>query len=269
MVSTQKRYKSDNFPVLRSCIDRGERLYHVRLYADRDGFLSQRFGEARMRMILAFIESKTTVIDGMVQSDDSLDYLSVICSSPACPSLFSAILNRAAPRAIIEEISRFRAEEYLANGAVRDTSVKRMIPHAGMVKGVHDSKRILLGLLLEYRALLAEYDRSAVPAFRPSPDSKNSDFSLPFLIFELEGRICGVPAYQVLGISRGGYDTTLLRLKKEYGEASLVCSEALCVKEVNVPSCEFLERRKRGYYEIRSPLNEGEFRFTLLVPSLI
>lgn len=269
MVSTQKRYKFDNFPVLRACVDRGERLYHVRLYSDREGFRTAQVGLTRMRVILAFIESKTTVIDGMIEADDTLDYLSVICSSPASPELFSSIINRAAPRSILEEVSIKRAEEYLSNGAVRDTGVRRMIPHGGIIKTVNESRRILLGLLLEYRALLAEYEHAAVPSIRSGSNLNHADFSIPFLIFELEGRVCGVPSYQVLGMSQGGYDMTLLRLKKEFGEGSIVCSEVLCVKEVNVPACEFLERRKRGYYEVRTPLAEGDFRFTLLVPSLL
>lgn len=269
MVSTQKKYKFDNFPVLRACADRGERLYHVRLYADRESFRTPQAGLTRMRVILAFIESKTTVIDGMIEVDDTLDYLSVICSSPASPRLFSAIVNRAAPRAIIEEISKNRAEEYLSNGAVRDTGVRRMIPHAGMIRNVNESRRILLGLLLEYRALLSEYEHSAMPPIRSGCKADNADFSIPFVIFELEGRVCGVPAYQVLGMNQGGYGMTMLQLKKEFGEGSIVCSEVLCVTEVNVPACEFLERRKRGYYEVRVPLAEGEFRFTLLVPSLL
>ena len=93
MVSTHKCYRTDNFPVLRHCANRGESLYHVRLYADRGGFLTPRFGVMRMKVLLGFIESKTTVIDAVIKTDENLDYLSVICSSPAKPLLFSRVIT--------------------------------------------------------------------------------------------------------------------------------------------------------------------------------
>ncbi len=269
MVSTLKRYKFDNFPVLRASVARGERLYNVRLYADRAAFVSVQSSLSRMRVILAFIESKTTVIDGLIEADESLDYLSVLCSSPAPPPLFSRIVNRAAPRAVIEEISVKRAEEHLANGAVRESGARRTIPHSGIIQNVNESRRILLGLLLEYRALLAECEHTAVPRITAAKHLANADFSIPFLLFELEGRVCGIPAYQVIGLAQGGYDTTQLRVATGSGERVITCSEVLCVKEINVPLCEFTERRKRGYYAVRSPLAEGELRFTLVVPSLL
>lgn len=268
MVSTHKRYKTDNFPVLRSCIGRGEHLFHVRLYADRGGFLSVQYGIMRMRVVLGFIEAKTVVIDAVIRTDDTLDYLSVICSSPASPALFSGIVNKAAPRAIIEEISTARAEDYLMTGAVRDMSAHG-IPLASAARTVNESRRILLSLLLEYRALLAEYDATLDSSRTPHALPKGIDCSVPFLIFELDGKICGIPAFQVLGITPGGFETKLLRLKKTYGEGILACTDVLCVKEVNVPLCEFKARLQRGYYAVSLPLAEGDFFFTLVVPSLL
>lgn len=268
MVSTHKRYKTDNFPVLRSCVNRGEHLFHVRLYADRGGFLSVKYGIMRMRVVLGFIEAKTVVIDAVIRTDESLDYLSVICSSPAHPARFSAIINKAAPRAIIEEISTSRAEEYLSSGAVRDVFAHG-IPLANAARTVNESRRILLSLLLEYRALLAEYDATLDSSRTPHSLPKGIDYSMPFLIFEMEGRICGIPAFQVLAITPGGFETKLLRLKKSFGEGFLSCSDVLCVKEVNVPLCEFRARQQRGYYTVSMPLAEGDFSFTLVVPSLL
>ncbi len=268
MVSTHKCYRTDNFPVLRHCANRGESLYHVRLYADRGGFLTPRFGVMRMKVLLGFIESKTTVIDAVIKTDENLDYLSVICSSPAKPLLFSRILRKAAPRAIVEEISGSTAEAYLASGAVREVS-SHGIPNARAAQTVNDSRRILLSLLLEYRALLAEYDASLDHAGPPRKLPRDAEGTIPFLIFELDGRICGVPAFQVLGISAGGYEMKLLRLSKAYGEGILVCSDVICIKEINVPSCEFRERVSRGYYAVRAALAEGFFDFTLIVPALI
>ncbi len=249
--------------------NRGERLYQVRLYAEREGFLSPEYGLMRVRMVLGFIESKTTVIDAIVKTEESLDYLAVLCASPASPALFSRVMRDAVPKAIIEEISTRGAEEYLAKEAVRDPAMSQAIPFAGAVKTVNDSRRILLGLLLEYRALLAEYDLAAERAVPSCRGTHGGDCSLPFLFFELDGKICGLPAFQVLEMTRGGYDAKLLRLKKNYGEGILACSEVLCIKEIDVPSCAFTERRKRGYYGVRAPLKDGDFCFTLVVPSLI
>jgi len=268
MVSTIKRYKSDNFPVLHNANSRGECLYQVRLYADRPSFVSAQSGILRMQVLLGFIEARATVIDAVIKTEGNLHYLSIICSSVARPLAFSLILKKTVPRAIIEEISRTRAEEFIAARAVRD-EVWNAIPHSNAVRSVHESRRILLALLLEYRALLAECS-TALPDRRETAGiAPASDFSIPFLFFEQDGSICAIPDFQVEQISPGGNGSHILHLQHGYGSRVIVCSDLVCIKEIDIVACKFLEKKSRGYYRISTKVTGGNFDFTIIVPSFL
>ncbi len=268
MVSTNKRYKSDNFPVLHNANSRGECLYQVRLYADRPSFVSAQSGMLRMQVLLGFIEARATVIDAVIKTQGNLHYLSIICSSVARPPAFSLILKKTVPRAIIEEISRTHAEECIAARAVRD-EVWNAIPHSSAVRNVHESRRILLALLLEYRALLAECS-TALPERRETAGiAPASDFSIPFLFFEQDGSICAIPDFQVEQISPGGNGSHILHLQHGYGSRVIVCSDLVCIKEIDIVACKFLEKKTRGYYRISTKVTGGNFDFTIVVPSFL
>lgn len=268
MVSTQKRYISDNFPILQNANLRGENLYHLRLYAERAAFQSQESGLLRMQVLLGFIEARSAVIDAVIKSEGTLHYLSVICSSMATPHDFSQIVKRTIPRAIIEQMDKKSAEECISSRAVRD-EVWNVIPHANSIRTVNESRRILLALLLEYRSLLAEYN-TVIPAHQNLRRTYSSpDFSIPFLIFEQNGSICGIPEFQIEHISPGGNGSHILQLHHSYGHRMIIANDLLCMKEIDIVTCAFLDKIRKGYYHVSTTVTGGKFDFTLLVPSFL
>jgi len=269
MVSTDKRYKSDNFPSLRCAVLRGEHLYQVRLYNERASFQSAQSGVLRMRMLLGFIEARAVVIDAVIKTEGTLHYLSVLCASAAVPLLFSRIMNRTAPGAVIEEIDRRNAEDCIASRAVRD-SLPASIPFAAPVRTVNESRRALLSLLLEYRALLAEYGLSG-PVRGELARSRNGEAMnlCTFLIFEHNGSVCGIPDFQVAGIVPGANGSYLLDISLQFGTRIIICDDLLCMKEIDILRCEVSEKRERGYYRASVPATGGPFSFTLIVPSFL
>lgn len=268
MVSTEKRYTSDNFPVLKSASIRGEYLYRIRLYSERPGFQSERTGLLRMRMLLGFIEARAVVIDAIIRTEGTLHYLSVLCSSTACPERFSRIMKKTVPRAIIEETGEKTAEEWIMARAVRGEAWNR-IPFAGAIQTVNESRRILVSLLLEYRALLAEYS-AVFPSQGPLTKARTgSDLFVTFLLFEKDGMICGIPDYQTAGVSNGANRSYIIQLQHEYGQRLVVCDDLVCMKEIRITDMSFGPRKERGFYSVSVPASGGLFSFTLVVPSFL
>lgn len=268
MVSTEKRYTSDNFPVLRGAALRGEYLYHIRLYSERAAFQSTEAGLIRMRMLLGFIEARAVVIDAIIRTEGTLHYLSVICSSFARPESFSLIMKRTVPLAIIEEIEQSHAEEWITLRAVRNETWN-VIPFSGAVRTVNESRRILVSLLLEYRALLAEYN-SVMPASGSMKRMhQNSGLSINFLLFDQKGSICAIPDFQVLGTTGGSNGTSIIELQHEYVQRLIICDDLICIKEIQVTDLEFKTKKMRGYYSVQAPVESGQFGFTLIVPAFL
>lgn len=267
MVSTMKRYKSDNIPVLQNANIRGEYLYQVRLCVERAMFISAQSGILRMQVLLAFIEARAAVIDAVIKTDGNLHFLSIICSSVASPLLFSQILKRAVPRAIIEELTKDYAEECIYSRAVRDEEI--IIPSVGTIRSVHESRRALLFLLLEYRALLSEFNNILPDDINIEQTVPSRDLSLPFLLFEQDGSICGIPDSQIEQISPGGNGSFIIQLHHIYGQRLIICEELLCIKEIDIVTCTFKNKKSKGYYQISTRTTGGNFDFTLVVPSFL
>jgi hypothetical protein len=275
MVSTIKRYKSDNFPVLHNAHMRGENLYQLRMYSDRARYVSVHSGFLRMQVLLGFIEARAVVIDAVISSQGSLQYLTLICSSVALPGEFSRIMAKTAPQAVIEEISQAQAEECIAARAVRD-DLALSIPFAGAVSTIHESRFILLSLLLEYRALLTEYglfvSERDTALRNPDPvgaSGKHQELCIPFLFFEQDGIFCAVPEFQIEKISPGGNGAHIIELRHSFAPRVLVCSDLVCIKEIDVLFCQFQSRKSRGYYQVSVPVTGGSFDFTMIIPSFL
>lgn len=222
-----------------------------------------------MKVILAFLEARITVIDAVVKSDEAMDYLSIICSSAAPPSVFSRIIRFAAPRAIIEELDRRKSEEYLAAGAVRERGWN-LSHYARSAQAVNDSKRILLGLLLEYRALLSDFN-AVLPGMDNAAASEklSGNFCIPFLVFEKEGELCGLPDFHVREISDGANGSKIIHLKQTFGSRVIVSEELVCIKEIDVPLSVFRGRKAKGHYLLSAPVKGGRFEFTLVIPGFL
>jgi hypothetical protein len=269
MVSTEKCYKSDNFPTLHQAILRDEYLYQVRLYAERAAFLSVESGALRMRVLLGLIEAKATVIDAVIKADGQLHYLSVICASGAKPTLFSAILKRIAPRAIIEEIRRNLAEERVATRAVRDETWAG-IPHSREILGLNESKRFLYTLLLEYRALLLECTEATSSSTRESGGIRDkTEYVARILLFETAGCLCGIPDFQVERILPGSNGSHIIQLAQSYGKRVIVVDELVSYRDIDVVSCRFTEKTSRGYYRVDARTDDRDFSFNMVIPALI
>lgn len=268
MVSTEKRYTSDNFHALKNASLRGEYLYRIRLYVERPGFQSEETGLLRMRMLLGFIEARAVVIDAIIRTEGTLHYLSVLCSSMAAPESFSRIMKKTVPQAIIEETGEKSAEEWVASRSVR-SGVWNAIPFGGTVKVVNESRRILISLLLEYRALLAECN-SLVPS-RESAGGAHaaSGLAVQFLLFEQDGALCGLPDFQIAGVTKGSNKSHIIQLQHDYGRRLIVCDDLVCMKELGITDVRFDARKRRGFYGVSAPATGGRFSFTLIVPAFI
>ncbi len=269
MVSTENCYKTNNFPVLYGAVSRNEYLYTVRIYRDKAPFQSVQSGIVRMRMYLGFMEARATVIDAYVKSDHNLQFLSLLCSSSAQPSVFSAIMRKTAPSAIIEEITPHSAEEYVTSRAVRENSASP-IPLSGPVRKVHESKNILLSLLLEYRALIAEYaslSPSALTGFTSSV--KTREYVVSFLFFEKDGMACAIPDFQVEKVTKGANESYILQVDHAFGQRVIVCDDLLFTKDIDLVRCSFREKASRGMYRISTSVVGGNFDFILVVPSFL
>lgn len=278
MVSTEKCYNFDNTPVLRGAVRRGEYLYQVRVYMQRASFLASSAGNMRLRVLLGFIEARAVVIDAVIKSEDTLHYLSVICASSAAPHVFSLIMKRTAPTAIIEQMERWQVEESVAARMVRDESWST-IPYAPVVHVVHESRRLLISLLLEYRALLCDVkNRASYGARRESGVSRSGPgFVTPILLFESADEIFGIPEFQVERISEGANGSFIIQLQHQYGQRLLVCEDLLVVRDIDVLDCVFLEKTRPGAYMVSLPSDgtagagsrEGSNGFNLVIPALM
>jgi len=268
MVSTEKRYKSNNFPVLRGAAIRGEYLYHIRLYSERAVFQSTEAGLIRMRMLLGFIEARAVVIDAIIRTEGTLHYLSVICSSFSRPESFSLIMKRTVPLAIIEEIEQSHAEEWITLRAVRNETWNT-IPFSGAVRTVNESRRILVSLLLEYRALLAEYNSVMPASGTTNRIRQNGGLAINFLLFDQKGSICAIPDFQVLRTTGGSNGSSIIELQHEYVQRLIICDDLICIKEIQVADLIFQTKKMRGYYSVNAPVESGQFGFTLIVPAFL
>lgn len=270
MVSTEKRYASDNFHALKLSLSRGDFLYRIRLYSERPQFQTERTGALRMRMLLGFIEARAVVIDAIVKSEGTLHYLSVLCSSAAAPTVFSAIMRKTVPGAIIEETGERDAEEWVSARTLR-SGPWNGIPMSGAVRVMNDSRKILATLLLEYRALL--YRFSAVMESDVATKSRrNASLARPgknvavsFLVFEHEGSLAGIPDYQVASVARGANGSSILELVHDGARRAIVCDGLVCVKEVSLLDIEFVGMKREGLYTVSVPVTGGEFRFDLFI----
>lgn len=272
MVSTEKWYETDNFPVLDLAQSRGEWFYRVSLYASRPRYLSKESGTLRMRMLLGFIESRSVVIDAAVQTDGLLHYLSILCSSGASPEQFSSIMKKTAPDAIIEEISSQRSREYITASVLRKNK-SIPIPHAQSVTCVRESRTQLLSLLLEYRALLAEC-RSFVDSTDQVSDSMDTteireSFSIPFVFFEIDGTVHGIPEFQVEALDSGGAGKKVITVAYSFGPRVILCDEILSVQTVDIVHCRIIRKIQKGYYETTARIAGSGEKFTLVVPSFL
>lgn len=269
MVSTENCYKTNNFPVLYGAVSRNEYLYSVRIYRDKAPFQSVQSGIVRMRMYLGFMEARVTVIDAYVKSDKNLQFLSLLCSSSAQPSVFSSIMRKTAPIAIIEELSAHAAEEYVSARALRENSGSP-IPLSGTVRKVHESKNILLSLLLEYRALIAEYSSMAMDTQGGfSSGIKTREYVVSFLFFEHEGTVCAIPDFQVGKVSRGANDSFILQVDHVFGQRVIICDDLLFTKDIDLVRCSFRGKAARGKYRVSIPVIGGDFDFIIVVPSFL
>ncbi len=221
-----------------------------------------------MRMILGFIEAKVTVIDATIQSQETIDYLVLICSSPAHSQIFSRIVYPACPHAIIEEMTSGRVEEYLSTRAVRGLRADR-IPHFETVRSVTRSKRFLLALLLEYRALMSETGYIPPLQVAERESGYNCDLRLPFLLVEMDNRLCGIPDFQINTIQNGANGAKIVSLDSSYGHRLLVCNDVLCIKELDVPSIRVTGKIDHGLYACSSFVQGKPFPFSLILPALM
>jgi hypothetical protein len=268
MVSTEKCYASDNFPALHQAVLREEYLYQVRLYSERAAFLPAESGMLRMRILLGFIEAKAAVIDAVIKTDGTLHYLSVICASSAHPLLFSRIMKRIVPNAIIEEIQSAHAEERVATRSVREEAWGG-IPRAKEALGVNESKRFLYTLLLEYRALLTECAEAMRQAPSESRTHNQTSYTAQILVFESGGTICGIPDFQVERITAGANGSHILELMGSYAKRILIAEELVCYKEIDIIDTRFIVKAQRGFYRVSTRVTGGDFTFNLVIPSFL
>lgn len=272
MVSTEKWYETDNFPVLELANDRGEWFYRVSMYAQRPQYLSKEAGNTRMRVLLGFMESRSVVIDAAVQTDGLLHYLTILCSSGASPEQFSAIMKKTAPDAIIEEISAIQTREYVTASVLRKNQ-DIPIPHAQSVAQVRESRVQLLSLLLEYRALLAECrsfvdDTDQTTGIRDDGESREGH-SIPFVFFEVDGKVHGIPEFQIEALDAGAPGKHLIHVAYSFGPHVILCDDILTVRDVDIIHCRMIRKIQKGYYETQTRTDGKTGKFILVVPSFL
>jgi hypothetical protein len=243
-------------------------LYYVRIYQDRVPFQTAESGSLRMRMLLGFIEARVTVIDAAVKSDQHFHCLSVLCSTTAGPTLFSAIMRKTAPHAVIEEITESAAEDYISHRAVHEHSVSE-IPFIPAIQRVHESRNALLSLLIEYRSLVSEFVALSGESTSVVRAPRDRGYSVPFLLFDQGGSVCALPDFQIEKITRNSSAPGVLHIGERYGKKPVVCDELLFMKEIDILQCSFRGKIRNGHYRISVPVSDGTFECTLVVPSFL
>ncbi|ULQ59814.1 hypothetical protein K7I13_00150 [Brucepastera parasyntrophica] len=267
MVSSENCYNYDNSPVVRSALQRNDFLYAVRLYSERPAYISEYAGLLHIHVLLGLIESRSAVIDAVIKNDDTIHSLTLICASGFAPGMFSRKLKRIAPRAIIEQIYEKNAGRYLSREG------KILEPRDSMVfvrgiRDLHRSRNILLGLLLEYRALYTICRTDLRPSVEAASVRSSSDYFLPFVFFESEGRLCGIPEYQVVQIIRSAEGSLTIETDSSCGQHGKInCDDILYTKKINVLNCFPGEQLSRGYYRTMAVTEKKEF--ILCIPSFI
>ncbi len=225
-----------------------------------------------MRVLLGFIESRSIVVDATVQNDGNLHYLSIICASGAAPELFSRIMHKTAPQAIVEEITPDLGRQYITISVLHKTR-NIPVPHSRPLQKVFESRSQLLSLLLEYRALLAEC-RSFVNTTDQLSDSDEvhdgeSRFTIPFVFFETDGIVHGIPEFQVEAIDIGIAGQHLIKVAYAFGPRMILCDDILTVSDINIVTCRIDRKIRRGYYETLPGKGREAEKFVLVVPSFL
>lgn len=268
MVSTEKCYTSDNNLPFRAAVARSEYLYQVRIYSEQAPYLPTDAGIQRMRVLLGFVEARCVVLDALIRSEGTLYYLSILCSSRASPSFFSAIMKKTAPRAVIEQVDNTNAETRMSARLVhRDSS--EIIPFSKPVQALLESRKVLLSLLLEYRALMTECGAVVAGTESERVSSLNPFYTAPFLFFGKEGQRFAIPEFQVERISPGVNGSFLIEPYQVFGKRILVCDELLSTRDISVPSCVFGLKTGRGLYSVSAKGSMGIESFILVVPAYL
>lgn len=271
MVSTEKCYATDNSPILTASRNRGEYLYRVRVYMERARFLSPQAGNTRLRVLLGFIESRTAVIDATIRHDGLLHYLSVLCSSRAPAPVFSAIMKKTAPRAIVEEVSPREFSDSLT-GTAMYTGSWGVIPYALPVTMVQESRNILISLLLEYRALTAELrhigDGMSVPSGTVQ-EGRNTSLKTSFLIFEKDSRILAIPEFHIERVSSGANGSSILHISKTAGQRLFIADDLLMVRDFEVLTASVGQKVEKGIYNVHFASPDYQEALCLVIPSFL
>lgn len=272
MVSTKKLYETDNFPVFEYAQSCSEWFYKVSAYNRRAPYLSREAGNTRMRVLLGFIESRSAVLDAVVQSDESLHYLSILCASGANPERFSKIMRTYAPGVIIEQITGDQARQLLTASTLRrDQTIP--IPHSSKVSVLKESRTQLLTILLEYRALLAEC-RSFVEETEPHIGYTQStgsapSFTVPFIFFDVNGTVHGIPEFQVQTIESGAGGQHIIHVANPFGPRLITCNDILTVTDIDAVNSRIIRKIRKGYYEMSPAVENGGEQFVLVIPSFL
>lgn len=273
MVSTERLYFTDNNLPFRRAQDRGEYFYIVRIFSEQAPYLSKEIGLQRMKVLLGFLEARCVVLDAIIKNDNFINYLSFICSSQADPMNFSRIMKKNAPQCLIEQIDSKKnrisiSKHFLVNE-------QTPIPYSKPIMALNESKKIILSLLLEYRALYTEYSvskstKDSLFFSRLSQTSNLSPFSVSFLFFEKDGMRMGLPEFQIKQIYPGANGAYFVEPFNLYGNRIIQCSELLPIREINIPTCTFLEKKDKGFYRVISKTKDNkELEFILIVPSFM
>lgn len=268
MVSDKKIYPSQNSLAVSEAVNRNEFFYQLRLYSQSAPFMTKEACLQRMGVILGLIETKSLVLDAIMKVEDELSYLSVLCSSMASPIIFSKIINHISPKAIIEEIS---IQSNMLSLPVKSYKApEATIPFKKQVHAFIESKKTLLSLLIEYRALMAEYNFSnSLHNSAPIIQSLNNDYIVPFVFFEINGQKIGLPEFNIKSILPGANKAFVVEVGTNFGKRILSVDDILITQSISIPHCNFINKVKRGMYNIEYIHNEEKDFFIFLVPSFL
>ncbi|UTC67504.1 MULTISPECIES: hypothetical protein [unclassified Treponema] len=280
MVSVYRQYENSNFSVLTNSLLRREFLYGLKFFAVQENFMSEQGAVLRMRISLACVEARAVVIDAYIQTDGSLSYLFVLCSSILAPQIFSEAVKSILPNAVIEEFYKAQAEGYLES-AVKEALAKKPIPFSFSPELSSESKNLLISLLIENKAVLLENKKGGLLERCLKQKSKgllneaseirkysSADLDLNVLLFQKEDMILSVPVFQVKKVDKDVFQKRFIQILPEYGGKKIYVDDVFCIKNVNLSKVNFTKRLKHGVYEITSPGSQEVMEFNLLVPAM-
>lgn len=277
---------------------RNDYFYLLRVYKNRPPFVSARYMSVAMRAILGFFELSSAVLHAVVKNDGDVFYLEILCASPAASAFFSAVVRRSVPSAVVESLEAGDAVAFVERS--RRSAAAPCIPNVGMLRSVRRPKTALLGLLLEYRAFevsvrgvsssgstVAAANPGANPCVRSGAYGAARCNATAFVFFEKDGRLCGIPAFQVSGFGdeneknggdapRDGKRNRALYCETQAGAVKTIpCEGVLFVEEVDVFSCSVVEKISGGLFRASADTlshREGRRRridFVLVVPDFL